>query len=132
MTAGHELVQPVEQDVFGAQQPHPVYAAARHLVNLLVISRKARRRLDKQIVLGDHPMPPLLLESKLRQEIVNSRTVREVEIDVGRRVSAVRPKLNRKPADDDCAPVDLLDLLIDERDDGELPLGLVLERKRLR
>src|SRR6266542_5810960 len=97
MTAGHELVQPVDQDVLGAQQQHPVSAAERHLVNLLVISRKARRRLDKQIVLGDHPMPPLLLESKLRQEIVNSRTVREVEIDVGRRVSAVRPNSTASP-----------------------------------
>ena len=130
MTAGHELVQPIDQYVLQAEEQDLVPAAERDLLNLLVLSGKARRRLDEEVVLREDPVPSFFPEAELRQEIVDGRAMREVEIDVGGRVRTVCPELDREPADHDRPPLDELHELIDQRDDRELALGLVLERER--
>jgi len=74
----------------------------------------------------------LLAEAELCEQVVHGGAVREVEIDVRRRIRAVRPELDRKSADDNRAPPDPLYLRVDERDDSKLPLSLVLESQSLR
>jgi hypothetical protein len=58
--------------------------------------------------------------------------VREVDVDVRRRVGAVRRELDRQPTDHDGAPFDSLDQTVDQRNNREFALGLVLEREGAR
>ena len=55
--------------------------------------------------------------------------MREVEIDVCGRVRAVRPELDREPADDDRSLFDPLYELVDQGNYGELSLRRMLERE---
>ena len=55
--------------------------------------------------------------------------MREVEIDVSRRVGAASPELDREPADDDRSLFDPLYELVDQGNYGELSLRRMLERE---
>ena len=67
------------------------------------------------------------MQPKLRQTLVDSRSVWEIQIDVSRRVCAASPKLDRNASDHDRAKAERANDVVDESCDGELALGLVFE-----
>lgn len=80
--------------------------------------------------LGSHKLRLALRPQPLGDLVELVRLDPLVEVDVARRVRAVRPELDRQAADHDGAEAEALHLLVDERDYGELALGRMLECKR--
>ena len=67
------------------------------------------------------------MQPKLRQTLVDSRSVWEVQIDVSSRVRAASPKLDGNTSNHDRAKAERANDFVDESCDGELALGLVFE-----
>jgi hypothetical protein len=69
------------------------------------------------------------MQPKLRETLVDSRSVGEIQIEVSSRVRAASPELDRNTSNHDRAKAERANDVVDESCDGELALGLVFEPK---
>ena len=125
----HELAQTIDEDVFWRKHERRLTRRKPDLHDFLRRCRKTRRGFDEEVVLGIDPVPPLAMQPKLRETLVDSRSVWEIQIDVSSRVRAASPKLDRNPSNHDRAKAERANDVVDESCDGELALGLVFETK---
>src|SRR5439155_6013088 len=63
MACSDELVQPVDQDVFGAEKEHAPPSPQPHLGRILVVREKAPWRLQIDAMLEQHPVTTLPMEA---------------------------------------------------------------------
>ena len=125
----HELVQAINEDIFGREHERRLTCRKPDLHDFLGRCRKTRRGFDEEVMLGIDPVPPFTLQPKLRETLVDSRSVWEIQIDIGSGVRAASPKLDRDASNHDRAKTQRANDVVDESCDGELALGLVFEPK---
>ena len=129
VTRPHELVQAIDEDVFGRKHERRLTCREPDLRDFLGRRRKTRWGFDEEVVLAIDPVPPLTMQPKLRETLVDSRSVREIQIDVSSRVRAASPKLDRNASNHDRAKAERANDVVDESCDGELALGHVFKLK---
>jgi hypothetical protein len=78
VTRPHELVQAVDEDVFRRKDKCRLPRREPDLRDFFGRSRKTRGCFDEEVVLGIDPVPPppLTMQPKLRETLVDSRSVR--------------------------------------------------------
>ena len=125
----HELVQAIDEDVLGRKHERRLTCRKPDLHDFLGRCRETRRGFDEEVVLGIDPVPPVTMQPKLRETLVDSRSVWEIQINVRSRVRAASPKLDRNASNHDRAKAERANDVVDESCDSELALGLVFEPK---
>lgn len=127
MTRPYELVQPVDEDVFGRKDERRPTRREPNLRDFFGGRRKARGCFDEEVVLGIDPVPPFTMQPKLRETIVDSRSVREIEIDVSGRIRSASPELDCNAANDDRTEAQPAYEIVDESCNPKLSLRLVVK-----